>query len=170
MPERAPNQGGNDRDRLAAHRSPEEVREYESRVWDLHTHLVHPAFLYVVLQVALWCALDRNPAFHGGALSFWERTAIHGLEFLAAWGVFYGTLLRDMRLPTRTVTVVLWLSALGVAAAWAWPDVGSLESSRGLWCVLVVELAAGFAGWVVTLVTWFRAKARHAGGPESGRG
>jgi hypothetical protein len=151
-------------------RSPAEIREYEGKVWDLTRNLIHPAFLYVVLQVALWCALGRNPAFSGREPGFWAHTAIHGLQFLGAWGVFYGTLLRDMRLPTRTVTVVLWLAIAGTAAAWLWPDAGSLEASRGLWVLLVIELAAGFAGWVITLGTWFRAKARHAARAEGGRG
>jgi hypothetical protein len=167
MPERARNQGRTEADRLPEHRSPAEVREYEARVWDLTRHLVHPAFLYVVLLIALWCALGRNPAFSGGALSFWKRTAIHGVEFLAAWGVFYGTLLRDMRMRTRTVTVVLWIAAAGVAAAWAWPNAASLEAAPALWTILLIELAVGFAGWVITMATWLRAKSRHAE-PSSG--
>jgi hypothetical protein len=152
-------------------RNPAEVRAYERSVWDLTRNLIHPAFLYVVFQVALWCGLDRNPAFRGGALSFWTRTGIHALQFLGAWGVFYGTLLRDMRLQTRAVTVVLWLAALGALAVWIWPGADSPGASGGLRAVLVAELAAGFAGWVVTIATWAAAKRRHAAAvPERGHG
>jgi hypothetical protein len=142
-------------------RSPGEIREYESKVWDLTRHLIHPAFLYVVFQVALWCGLERNPAFRGGALSFWERTAIHAAQFLGAWGVFYGTLLRDMAMKSRVPTIVLWIAAAGAAAVWVWPGAVEVSASAGLRGLLAVELAAGLLGWVVVMVTWRRAKARH---------
>jgi hypothetical protein len=153
----------------AAPRSSDEVREYESRVWDLTKHLVHPAFLYVVFQVALWCALERNPAFRGGDLSFWEHAAIHAAQFVGAWGVFYGTLLRDMRFRTRVVTAVLWLAAAGAATAWLWPAPESVAASPGLWALLIAELAAGIIGWMIIMASWLRAKARHAAErPEAG--
>lgn len=143
-------------------RNPEEIRALERRVWDMTRNLVHPAFLYVVFQVALWCGLERNPGFRGAALSFWGHASIHAIQFLGAWGVFYGTLLRDMRLPTRTVTIVLWLSVAGVAAVWLWPAAGSPEATRALSTILFVELAAGLLGWIATMASWFSAKARHA--------
>jgi hypothetical protein len=144
------------------HRTPEEVRTYERNVWDLTRNLIHPAFLYVVLQVVLWCGLERHPAYQGFALSFWDRTAIHAIQFLGAWGVFYGTMLRDMRFQTRVVTIVLWLAAVGAAVVWLLPvpEVPSVAHAQH-W-ILFVELVAGFVGWVITLVTWFRAKAHHS--------
>jgi hypothetical protein len=142
-------------------RSPGEIREYEGRVWDLTRHLIHPAFLYVVFQVTLWCALERNPGFRGESLSFWDRSLIHALQFVGAWGVFYGTLLRDMRFQTRVVTVVLWLAAAGTAAAWLWPAPESADTGRAFWILLLIELGAGILGWVLIMSAWMRAKARH---------
>jgi hypothetical protein len=156
--------GGRDRAR-----SPREIRELEGRVWDLTRNLVHPAFVYAALQVAFWCALERNPAFRGAALSFLERSAIHAVQFLGAWAVFYGTLLRDMQLRTRVVTVLLWLAVIGIAAAWLWPAPDALATAPALRALLVVELAAAAAGWVVTMVTWVRAKARHVGASAEDR-
>jgi hypothetical protein len=143
-------------------RSPDEVRAYERSVWDLTRNLIHPAFLYVVFQVTLWCGIERNPGFRGAALSFWEHTWIHALQFLGAWGVFYGTLLRDMRFQTRTVTIVLWLAAAGAAAVWLWPGAGTPDATPALRAILYVELAAGLVGWLVTIAAWFRAKALHS--------
>jgi hypothetical protein len=143
------------------HRDPAEVREYEVRVWDLTRHLIHPAFLYVVLQVALWCGLERCPAFRGPGVSFWERTGIHVLQFLGAWGIFYGTLLRDMRIRSIVPTIVLWLAAAGALAVWVWPDPERPEAWLALRTLFAVELAAGFVGWFFVMVTWLRAKARH---------
>jgi hypothetical protein len=163
-----------------AHRDAAEVREYESRVWDLTRHLIHPAFLYVVLQVVFWGGIERNPAFRGEALSFWERSGIHILQFVGAWGVFYGTLLRDMRVRTRAQTIVVWIAAVSTAGVWAWPGAVEIANAPALWAVLAVNLVAGFVGWVVVMVTWRRAKSRHEvqsgneaappPGPEAGRG
>jgi hypothetical protein len=153
------------------HRTPGEVREYESKVWDLTRHLVHPAFLYVVLQIALWCGLERHPSYQTQNLSFWEGSLIHLLQFLGAWGVFYGTLLRDMRMKTRVPTILLWIAAAGAAAAWLWPQDGTPRPIAGLHLVLAAQLVAAVAGWAVVMVTWRRAKARHeaaAGGPPRG--
>lgn len=138
---------------------------------DLARHLIHPAFLYVVFQVALWGALERNPAFRGAVLSFWQRAVIHAIQFIGAWGVFYGTLLRDMQFQSRVVTVVLWLAAAGVATAWLWPHPEAVAASPFLRAILMAELAAGIVGWLIIMATWLRAKARHAAQhTEAGRG
>jgi hypothetical protein len=149
-------------DSRIASRSPEEVREYESRVWDLTRHLVHPAFFYVVCQVAMWCALEASPEFRSPALSFLERTAIHGLQFLGAWAVFYGTLLRDMRRPTRIPTLMLWFAALGAVLPWIGPFLADAGNPGLLWALLGTQLAAGVAGWVAIMIVWRRAKAAFA--------
>jgi hypothetical protein len=138
-----------------------EIREMESSVWDLTKHLIHPAFVYVVLQVAFWCALERNAAFGWNRLPFLGHTLIHAAQFVGAWGVFYGTLLRDMRFEFRVVTVVVWATALLTAAAWLWPDAGSASAEPGLWTLLVADLTIGLAGWVLTMRSWGRARRSH---------
>ena len=150
-------------------RGPSEVREYEGRVWDLTKHLVHPAFLYVVFQVTLWCGIQRNPAFRGREPGFWIATLIHALQFVGAWGVFYGTLLRDMRFQTRVVTIVLWIAAAGAAAAWLWPEPESIDTSPWFWGLLIVQLAAGLAGWAIVMIAWLRARSQHAVGESETR-
>lgn len=147
-----------------------EVRAMNSQVWDFTKHLVHPAGVYVVLQIALWLALEDNAAFRSPGFGFWPESAVHLVQFFGAWAVLYGTLLRDMGYRTRAATFMVWFSALGVAVAWLWPDRRDPSAVAPLRAVLGADLAVAVFGFVVTMRTWRRAKAEHEAEVARGAG
>ncbi|HYC77633.1 MAG TPA: hypothetical protein VEI02_08405 [Planctomycetota bacterium] len=142
-------------------RTPEEIRAVEAQVWDFTKHLVHPAALYALAQVVLWIGLEENAAFRAPGFGFWAEAGVHVLQFLGAWAVLYGTLLRDMGFATRVPTLLWWFAAVGAAGAWLWPDRTAPEAATGLRAWLAAQLVAAVAGWVGVYRTWFRARRAH---------
>ncbi len=142
-------------------RSPAQIREFELRVWDLAKNLIHPAFVYATCQVAMWCAFERNGAFAWPHPGFWWRTGIHAIQFLGAWAVFYGTLLRDMLVETVTPTVIAWIAVVGTVIAWTWPSPRSELACVAYWVILGVQLATALTGWGIAAAQWFRSKRRY---------
>jgi hypothetical protein len=146
------------------HRSPEEVRRVESQVWDFAKHLPHAAAIYAATQVGLWIALEDNAAFRSPAFGFWAESGVHLAQFFGAWAVLYGTMLRDMRVPTKTPTVLLWFSVLGCAVAWLWPGRADPSAATGLKRWLWTQLLVAIVGWVAVMIAWRRAKRAHEAG------
>lgn len=138
-----------------------DVREFDGRVWDLVENLAHPAFIYTIAQVALWSAYETSASFRDPALGFWARSAIHVAQFFGAWAVLYGTLLRDMRVPIRATTLIVWSGIVGAVVAWAWPDRTAPDSAKGLWMWLSIQIVISTAGFIHTFRIWRRAKAAH---------
>lgn len=149
-------------------RSPSEIRAYESQVWDFAKHLVHPAAVYVAAQVALWVGLEGNAAFRGPRFGFWEESLVHGLQFLGAWAVLYGTLLRDMRERTVVPTLLAWFAFVGAVVVYAWPGRTEPAAADALRALLGLQLVAGVVGWAVVLRTWRRAKRAHEAAAAGG--
>src|SRR5687767_11625938 len=93
------------------------VREYERRVWDMARHLIHPAFLYVLAQIAGATRLLAHRTFDGPAGTAWEL-ALFGAGFLGAWACFFSTLLRDAGIRSPEVAVLCLQALLAAAAIW----------------------------------------------------
>ncbi len=122
---------------------------------------IHHQHQYRGCQVAIWCAVERNPAFNAPKIGFWIRTGIHSIQFLGAWAVFYGTLLRDMLVATYTPTVVAWIALIGATAAWAWPEPRSETAGTAFWWIVSAQLLTGLAGWLPAMRRWRPLKARY---------
>jgi hypothetical protein len=143
-------------------RDPAEVRQIHARVWDLVKHLVHPAALYVVLQLVVAGHLGENPALsdarHGSHL--W--LVLFAGQFLGAWAVFYSTLLRDAGIRSYTALALVGLSAAGLAGQFLlFPDAAAM--SRG-WIrgAIAWHLVPAVVLWAVTMVRWQLLKRRLA--------
>ena len=137
------------------------VREFDGKVWDLVENLAHPAFLFGVAHVAMWSAYETSASFREPALGFWTRSGIHAAQFFGAWAVLYGTFLRDMGVPIRATTFIVWSGIVGAITAWMWPARTTPEAADGLWVLLWIQLAVCVVGWLHTYRIWRRAKAAH---------
>jgi hypothetical protein len=138
-----------------------EIRAVDAQVWDFTKHLVHPTAAYVILQAALWVALEDNAAFRAPRCGFLAESAVHLVQFLGAWSVLYGTLLRDMGRRTRAATLLLWFAAAGALGAWLYPDRRDPASADGLKLLLGTQLLAAVVSFGITMRTWRREKAAH---------
>jgi len=143
-------------------RTPEEVRELNRRVWDQVLNLVHPAAIYVCLQIAVSCHLWQSPLLSGargyGLLYYGMFLA----QYLGAWGTFYSTLLRDAGIRSYAALVLVAGSALGLAGQfWLFPNPRLLTQGwlLGLsaWHVVPALLC-----WAWTFLVWRRTKNRLA--------
>ena len=134
------------------------VPEYERRVWDMTRHLVHPAFVYVVLQVVGIARLVGHPSFHDPGVGLYREWGLFLASFLGAWAVFYSTLLRTSGLRSLTVTFLVPAAALGLVAVWvAFPPVAEMTGTQLL--VACAALAGpGVVAWPVTMIRWRRAR------------
>lgn len=127
-------------------RTPEEVAEYNDQVWDMVLRKIHVVALYVLLQIVLISLFQTHPAYE--AWSMW----IYGGQFLGAWTVFYGTLLRDMGFRC-------WSGMILIALAGASVTIASLSDCLG-WSdaavqrLFLVQLIAAAGLWALTLYRW----------------
>jgi hypothetical protein len=144
------------------HRDPAEVRELHFRVWDLVKHLVHPAALYVVLELLVAGHLGENPALSSARHGSHLWALLFAGQFLGAWAVFYSTLLRDAGIRSYTALALTGMAAFGLAAQLvAFPDPAAM-SPGWIRLVLAWHLVPAVALWVVTMVRWTRLKRRLA--------
>ncbi len=144
-----------------ASRSPEEIREYNDRVWDMVLYKVNPVAIFVVLQIVLFSRYTGHPAL-GGGLGF----LIFGAQFLGAWSVLQGTLLREMGYVSFTPLLLLVWSLAGLLTSFVLGDPLALET-EGLRLGIVVYLAPVLIVWALTLRRWLRLKRVHAAELES---
>ena len=136
------------------------LSEKNAAVWDMVLNLVHPAFLYVLLQLLLMDHLSDTPALRGFHPVHPVMLLIHLLQFLGAWAVFYTVLLRDMGHVSPEGTVLL-LGALGaVVLQWIlFPDARAAERT-GVWIFLGAQGLLALVLWVLVFRRWRRQKAR----------
>ena len=135
-------------------RSPEEVADYDRGVWDMVQHLVHPVAIYVVLQIVMFSGWMNHPSLDG------PEAILFVLQFLGAWAVFYGTLLRDMGFESLAP---LGLTAVAMGgAAWQFFLIEDplLASGRGAAAFWAVQLVPAAVTWAWTFVRWRRLKSR----------
>jgi len=143
-------------------RDPAEVREVSSRVWDLVKHLVHPAALYVVLELVVAGHLGENPALSGARHGSHLWLLLFAGQFLGAWAVFYSTLLRDAGIRSYTALALTGLAAVGLAAQLVlFPDAGAMSLGWIRAC-FAWHLVPAVLLWAVTMVRWTRLKRRLA--------
>lgn len=136
------------------------VDEYERRVWDMSRNLIHPAALYVLIQVVGLTRLTSHTVFHRADNAWWEW-GLFGASFLGAWAVFYSTLLRDAGFRSLTVTVLVPLSLLVLVAGWiALPGLDEMSAGQAVGHALALA-APGPLAWGVTMLRW-RAARREA--------
>lgn len=138
-------------------RTAEEVRSYDRQVWDMVQHLVHPVALYVLLQVVISSRYADHPGLDGLGV------AVFAAQFLGAWAVFLGTLLRDMEFPSYVPLVLVLLALAGCAAMFVLPHPAN-SSAPAVRVFMACQLVPAVVAWTVTWTRWRRLKARHAPG------
>ena len=134
-------------------RTPEEVTDFNDRVWDMVLRKIHVVAFYVFLQIVLVSFFQTHPAYRNWR--FWVYTG----QFLGAWCVFYDTLLRDMGFRAHGGLVLMFLSVIALVPVLvhdprAWDD----SQVRGL---LLSQIVPGIFLWGVTLVRWRILKSRY---------
>ena len=144
-----------------APRSPEEVREYNDRVWDMVLYKVNPVAIFVLLQINLFSRYTGHPAL-GGGLGFF----VFGAQFLGAWSVLQGTLLREMGYVSLTPLLLAIWTLAGLLASFVLGDPLALET-EGLRLGIVAYLVPILIVWAATLLRWRRLKRVHAAELES---
>jgi thioredoxin 1 len=143
-----------------AERRPESIRQMESRVWDMVLNLIHPAALYVLLQLLIlnhfWSSAALGPygPLHPVSL------AIYGLQFLGAWAVFYTTLLRDMGHHCPWGTVLCLAALVAVALQFVLFPKPEDSAAIQIWIFLAPQLVLAGLSWPLTYIRWRRLKAR----------
>lgn len=140
-------------------RNAEEVRAYDRQVWDLVQHLVHPVALYVILEIVIWSRYADHPAVDGWGL------VVFGGQFLGAWAVFYGTLLRDMDFRSYA-PLALVVVALGGCVAMAFLPHPANTTEATVRLFLGAQLVPALMAWAITFRRWRMLKAQHA--PDGG--
>lgn len=142
-----------------AAKQPESIREVNSRVWDMVLNLVHPAAVYVILQLLMLDRMQRTPALEGHGPLAPVSLLVYGLQFLGAWAVFYTTLLRDMGYRSATGTVLV-LGALAAAVLQYVLVPEPAEAGAGAaWAVLGSQGALAAALFPATFFRWRRCRA-----------
>ena len=138
------------------------IAQYDWHVRDMAKNLLHPAALYVVLQVVALTRLLPHPAFREPGAGWWREIAVFVCGFLGAWAVVWSTLLRDAGLRSWTVTILVPLTLVGVLVLFvAFPPVAEMTSRRLVAAVLLVS-APGPIAWAVTWARWRSEKRRAA--------
>ena len=115
------------------------LAERNAAVWDMVLNLVHPAFLYVLLQLLLLDHLSDTSALREFHPVHPVSLLIHLLQFLGAWAVFYTVLLRDMGHVSPEGTILLLAALAAVVLQWIlFPDPRAAERT-GVWIFLGVQ-------------------------------
>jgi len=148
---------------------PEAVKEFNSRVWDLTLNLVHPAGLYVLLQMVIGDHMGKTPAFAGVELLHPQSLAIYAAQFLGAWTVFYTTLLRDMGYRSSWGTVLLLAALAGAATQYLIFPQPAQATDATTWAFLATQMGLAVVGWPLTMRRWRRLRRRHQSGTEHER-
>lgn len=143
-------------------RDPEEVRRLYHRVWDLVKHLVHPAAIYVVLELLVAGHLAENPRLSAARPGNHLWLVLFAGQFLGAWAVFYSTLLRDAGIRSYTALVLTVLAALGLGTQLVFFADATSMSERWTSFFLAYHLVPAVVLWGVTMVRWTRLKRRLA--------
>ena len=127
-------------------RTREEVEEYNDQVWDMVLRKVHVVALYVFLQIVLISFFQTHPVYRS-----WSGWVFVG-QFLGAWTVFYGTLLREMGFRCRSGAILIAIGALSLIPAvvgdpMAWSDANVQR-------MLLAQSLPGALLWGLTLFRW----------------
>jgi hypothetical protein len=137
---------------------PETLAEANSRIWDLALNLVHPAGIYVLLQLVIHDHMGKTPPLVGRGPLEGLSLLLYVFQFLGAWTVLYTTLLRDMGYRSSWGTILLIGSVVGVVMQYVlfpdpW-DAGPAAVRIFLW----VNMCLAGLGWTLTAVLWRRLK------------
>ncbi|MCB9832388.1 MAG: hypothetical protein H6807_07930 [Planctomycetes bacterium] len=139
-----------------AARAPAEIREYNDRVWDMVLYKVNPVAIFVILQICLFTRFTGHPGLRGG-LGF----LVFGTQFLGAWSVLQGTLLREMGYVSLTPLLMACWTLVGLVTSFLIGDPLALESAT-LRLGTAIYLLPMLVVWALTLVRWRRLKRHHA--------
>ncbi|MSR75617.1 MAG: hypothetical protein EXS14_09150 [Planctomycetes bacterium] len=136
----------------AARERAAEIRATDDRVWDMVGNLVHPAALYVLLQLLIIDRFSNVPPWStSGPLSALAIGLYVG-QFLGAWAVLCTTLLRDMGLRSCGGTLLL----LGASATVVLQYLLPIPAEMPTWFALTLPSMQALLGGVVFLLTWLR--------------
>lgn len=136
------------------------IRETDDRVWDMVGNLVHPAALYVLLQLLILDRFSTVAPWNAASPLSAPALALYAGQFLGAWAVLYTTFLRDMGLRSRGGTLLLCCAALTVLLQYLLPPATELPP---LLAVLLpgAQAALGAAVFLFTWLRWRREKRIH---------
>jgi hypothetical protein len=135
------------------------VREYETRVWDMAKHVLHPTGLYVLAYVAGATRLLGHPLVDEPGTGTVIELGFFAAGFLGAWACFYSTMLRVAGLSSRAVTVLVPLAAVTALVAWFVLPRPAELGERGFAAAAGALAVPGVVGWAVTMVRWRRHRA-----------
>lgn len=139
----------------------EPVREVDNRVWDLVHNLVHPAAIYVLLQLFILDRLSRTPLLHPFGPLHPVSLAIYCAQFLGAWTVFYTTLLRDMGYGSVFGTLLLLWALLGaILCPWILANAENAAEGRTA-AFLGAQLLPAVISWPWQWQTWRKRKSEY---------
>ncbi|MFT7616473.1 MAG: hypothetical protein ACI97A_000095 [Planctomycetota bacterium] len=127
-------------------RTPEEVEEYNDQVWDMVFRKVHVVALYVFLQIVLVSFFQTHAAYRS-----WSGWVFVG-QFLGAWTVFYGTLLREMGFRSRSGAILIVIGAISIIPAAVGEPMGWSDAT--VQRILLAQSLPGALLWGLTLFRW----------------
>ena len=148
---------------MTAHRSPDEVRTYNRRVWDMVLFQLHPVLLYVILQILVVSHLAAHPLFRQ-----WEWL-IYGGQFLGAWACLCAVILRESGMVARSALGLVLIGVVGVVVQYVVaPRPTEANDARIMWLVAGQLVPAAIA-FVVTVPRYLAVKRElDASGEASG--
>ncbi len=141
-------------------RTREEVTDFNDRVWDMVLRKIHVVAFYVLVQIVLVSFFQTHPAMYS-----WGTELYLG-QFLGAWTVFYGTLLRDMGFRSYSGGLLMALGVLSLLPPLftdplAWSD-------RAVHGILLLQVVPGTLLWALTLYRWRILKRQYLAAQEEG--
>ncbi len=141
-------------------RTREEVTDFNDRVWDMVLRKIHVVAFYVLVQIVLVSFFQTHPAMYA-----WGAELYVG-QFLGAWTVFYGTLLRDMGFRSYSGGVLMTLGVLSLLPPLftdplAWSD-------KAVHGIMLLQVVPGTLLWALTLYRWRILKRQYLAAQKEG--
>ncbi len=136
----------------AARQRAAEIRRTDDSVWDMVGCLVHPAALYVLLQLLILDRFSTVPPWDSSGPLSTPALTLYGAQFLGAWAVFYTTLLRDMGLRSKGGTVLLLSASATVLLQYLLPPPADLPA----WVAIFMPGTQALLGVMTFFITWWR--------------
>ncbi len=129
-----------------------EIRTTDDRVWDMVGNLLHPTALYVVLQLVILDHVSEVNPFRGQGPLSPLMLGCYATQFLGAWAVFYTTLLRDMKKPSRGGTLLLLGAVVAVLLQLVLPQAEALPA----WVIWLLAGSQSLLALVIFPLTFLR--------------
>ena len=136
------------------------ILEKDDAVWDLVFHLVHPSFIYVILQLVTFSHFQGSPELRGMPPLSLPAVLLYGGQFLGAWAILYTVLLRDMGLKSPEGTWLLLLALAGAILAYLLIPDPSQAAPETILVFLGIQSGCGAILFLTIWTRWRRYKAR----------